>query len=72
MISVLVRKLCRHRRPADKEGKKKGGLALAAIEELMFWGGLGTLAFGAGTTAVLGGVAVSISIVLALMLVFYA
>lgn len=72
MISVLFRKLRGHRKSPDDTEKSKGGLALAAIEELLFWGGLGALAFGAGSTAVLGGIAVAVSIVLALVLLFYA
>ena len=60
---LIVIGLIRRMRPRDTEGRKNGYF-LVVVEELLFWGGLGTLAFGSGWVAVAGGVAIIASIVL--------
>ena len=47
------------------------GYGLIVIEELLFWGGLGALAFGSEWIAIFGGVAVCVSIVLVIFLFVY-
>jgi len=71
MISVLSKKLRDLRKVPDGTVRNEVGIALVATEELLFWGGLGALVFGAGPVAVLGSVAVVVSIVLALTMLVY-
>ena len=66
MISLIHRKKTR-----DKKGKKSG-YGLIATEELLFWGGLGALAFSSGWIAVFGGVALCTSIVMVVYLFVYS
>ena len=66
MISLISRK-----KPTNEHGNKPG-YRLVAIEESLFWGGLAALAFGSGWIAVLGGIALGISILIVVFLLAYA
>ena len=66
MISLIQRK-----KGKDAEDNRSG-YGLVVTEEILFWGGLGALAFGSGWAAILGGVALCISIILVVFLWVYS
>ena len=66
MISLI------HKKTAKENGNVNPGYGLIAIEEILFWGGLGAMALGSGWIAMMGGIALGTSIVMVIYLVTYA
>ena len=66
MISLI------HKKKSENTGEKTNRYALIATEEILFWGGLCTLAFGTGWIALTGGAALCASVVLAVFMFVYS
>ncbi len=65
MISLI------HKKKSEETDSDKHGYKLIVIEELLFWSGLGALAFGTGWVMIAGGIALSAAIVLTIYLFAY-
>ena len=65
MISLI------HKKKVKEKGGENPSYGLFAIEEILFWGGLGALALGSGWLEMMGGIAIGTSIVMVIYLVTY-